>query len=83
MNMNNAKNQLTPVQVQKFYDTSLDSVTLINKLVAKPKTAASIDSAQRNMEHLKLMLAKTWWTGQDLTPFQTAVKVATDWLALP
>jgi len=31
------------------------------------------DTAQRNVEHLKIMVAKTWPEDYDLTPFHTAI----------
>jgi hypothetical protein len=30
------------------------------------------DCLARNKEHLRLMLAKTYWTTEDLTPLETA-----------
>jgi hypothetical protein len=30
------------------------------------------DCVERNREHLKIMLAKDFWTSEDLTPLRTA-----------
>ena len=66
---------LTAEQVQKHYDAALDSVTLINELVALD----SLDDDQtatvaRNVEHLQIMVAKDYWTdAQDLAPLNAAI----------
>jgi hypothetical protein len=67
------ENTITPEQIQKHYDACLDSVNLIN--AGQPEgmeDAEWADTVARNKEHLRLMIAKTYWTDQDLTPLQTA-----------
>lgn len=64
---------LTPEQIQKHYDAAMDSVHLLNG--GKPAGMSDADWADcvtRNKEHLKLMIAKDYWQGQDLSPLQAA-----------
>ena len=66
---------LTAEEIQAHYDAALDSVTLINELVALD----SLDDEQtatvaRNVEHLQIMVAKDYWTkAQDLAPLNAAI----------
>ena len=57
------------------YSSTMDSVNLINQL--KAKTSLTTDEANSivdNQDHIKIMLAKTFWTSEDLTPFKNAIK---------
>lgn len=68
---------LTVEQIAKHYSAAMDSVNLINKITSKPtKTEQDVKAVVRNTEHLKIMLGKTFWTTQDLTPLHTAANVA-------
>jgi len=61
----------TPEQIAKHYSAAMDSVNLINALKAKPAlTDEEADTLARNQEHLVGMLAKDYWTTEDLTPLQ-------------
>jgi hypothetical protein len=63
----------TAEQIAKHYSAAMDSVNLIN--AGKPTDMTSEDWADclaRNKEHLKIMLAKDYWTTEDLTPLTTA-----------
>jgi hypothetical protein len=63
----------TPEQIAKHYSACLDSVALINAGKPEGMTAEDwADCLSRNREHLVLMLAKDFWTNQDLTPLQAA-----------
>jgi len=66
--------ELTPAeQIAKHYSAALDSVALIN--AGKPEDMLDADWADclsRNKEHLVIMLAKDYWTTEDLTPLRTA-----------
>ena len=56
------------------YSASLDSVNLINDLLAKPSlTEEEQDRLNRNVEHLKIMVAKDFWTTEDLAPLVDAI----------
>jgi cellobiose phosphorylase len=63
----------TTEQIAKHYSAALDSVNLING--GKPDNMTDADWADclsRNKEHLKIMLAKDYWTTEDLAPLQAA-----------
>jgi len=63
----------TSEQIAKHYSAAMDSVNLINALKAKPAlNAEETDTLARNQEHLVGMLAKDYWTTEDLTPIQAA-----------
>ena len=68
-------NELTlEQQIAKHYSACMDSVNLIN--AGQPEDMTDKDWADclsRNKEHLKIMLAKDFWTTEDLTPLQQAV----------
>ncbi len=56
------------------YSASLDSVNLINDLLAKPSlTEEEQKCIDRNVEHLEIMVAKDFWTTEDLTPLTAAI----------
>jgi len=56
------------------YSASLDSVNLINDLLAKPSlTEEEQECIDRNVEHLEIMVAKDFWTTEDLTPLTAAI----------
>ena len=60
-------------QIAKHYSACLDSVALING--GKPEDMTDeewADCVARNKEHLVLMLAKDFWTTQDLTAIRAA-----------
>ena len=66
-------NEITAEQIARHYSACLDSVNLIN--AGQPELmedAAWADCLTRNKEHLKIMLAKDFWTNEDLTPLQQA-----------
>ena len=63
----------TPEQIAKHYSAAMDSVNLING--GKPENMTDADWADclsRNKEHLKIMLAKDYWTNENLAPLQAA-----------
>jgi hypothetical protein len=64
---------LTHEDIARHYSAALDSVNLING--GKPEGMTDEDWAdclERNKEHLRIMLAKDYWTTEDLTPLQQA-----------
>ena len=53
----------TPEQVQRSISAAFDSVNLINQLKAQPSlTEEEQDRLNRNVEHLRIMLAKDWFS---------------------
>ena len=66
--------QPTAEEVARHYSAAMDSVNLLN--AGKPEHTSDADWAdtvKRNVEHLELMIAKPYWTTEDLQPFQDAV----------
>jgi len=64
---------VTPEQVARHYSAALDSVALIEAGQPEGMTAEDwADTVARNKEHLVIMLAKTFWTTENLTPLRTA-----------
>ena len=64
---------LTPEQIAKHYSAAMDSVNLING--GKPEMMSDAEWADclaRNKEHLRIMIAKDFWTTEDLSPLQAA-----------
>jgi len=60
-------------QIARHYAACMDSVNLIN--AGKPEKMEDADWAEtlkRNRDHLVIMLAKDYWTNEDLTPLQAA-----------
>ena len=67
------ENEITAEQIAKHYNAAMDSVNLINGTKPELMTDAEwADCLTRNKEHLKIMLAKDFWTTEDLVPLQTA-----------
>jgi len=65
----------TTEQIAKHYSAAMDSVNLING--SKPEFMTDSDWAaclSRNKEHLKIMLAKDYWTTENLKPLQDAAE---------
>ena len=65
--------QPTAEQIAKHFSACMDSVNLING--GKPDNMTDADWADclsRNKEHLKIMLAKDYWTTENLQPLRDA-----------
>jgi len=63
----------TAEEIARHYSAAMDSVNLLN--AGKPLRVTDEEWAgmvSRNKEHLKIMLAKDFWTTEDLTPLRTA-----------
>ena len=63
----------TAEQVAQHYSAAMDSVNLING--GKPEgmeDADWTDCVARNKEHLQIMLAKDFWTTENLGPLRAA-----------
>lgn len=60
-------------QIAQHYSAAMDSVNLIN--AGKPEFMSDedwVDCLDRNKEHLRIMLAKDFWTTEDLEPIRLA-----------
>ena len=65
----------TAEEIAKHYSAALDSVALIN--AGKPEDMTDEDWAdclKRNKDHLLIMLAKDYWTNENLAPLQAAAQ---------
>jgi len=67
---------VTPEEIIKHYSAAMDSVNLINSLLSiTEKTDVILDVIKRNVQHLEIMVAKDYWTTEDLTPLTNAIAV--------
>ena len=65
--------QPTAEEIARHYSAAMDSVNLING--EKPENTTDeewADTIARNKEHLRIMLAKDFWTDEDLSPLEAA-----------
>jgi hypothetical protein len=68
---------LTTEQIAQNYTAALDSVTLITELMAlDSRDSDQTNAVARNVEHLELMVAKDYWTTEDLSPLNAAITAA-------
>jgi len=68
------ENEITAEQIAQHYKAMGDSVDLIN--AGQPEDMSDEDWADcldRNVEHLKIMLAKDFWTDEDMTAVEAAI----------
>jgi hypothetical protein len=66
---------LTPAEIARHYSAAMDSVNLIQ--AGKPQGMSDTewaDCVSRNVEHLKIMVAKEYWTTEDLTPLTAVIE---------
>ena len=66
--------EITAEEIARHLSAAMDSVNLINAGQPEGMTDEDwADTVSRNVEHLQIMLAKTYWTTEDLTPIQALV----------
>ena len=66
-------NEITAEQIAKHYSACMDSANLINAGQPEDMTDEDwADTLKRNRDHLVIMLAKDFWTTEDLKPLQDA-----------
>ena len=71
-------NEITAEEIAQHYSAAMDSVNLINAVIADPDAYIRDETIlQRNIGHLKIMVAKDYWTDEDMTPFNDAIAVDT------
>ena len=69
-----SEDTLTAAEIAQNYSAALDSVTVITDLMAlSSRDADQTASVARNVEHLELMVAKDYWTTEDLAPLNSAI----------
>ena len=65
--------EITTEQIAQHYSAAMDSVNLINAGQPEGTTDEDwADTVARNKEHLAIMVAKDFWTTEDLTVIQQA-----------
>ena len=68
------ENEITAEEIAQHYSAAMDSVTLINAVIADPAAYVNDETViQRNVDHLKIMVAQDYWTDEDMTPFNDAI----------
>ena len=78
--------EITSEQIAQNYSAMGDSVDLINAIIAGD-TMADDDAADRqdcvdrNVEHLELMVAKDYWTSEDMTAVNAAITAGNGYTA--
>ena len=65
--------KITAEEIARHYSAAMDSVNLINAGQPEGMTDADwADTLERNKEHLKIMVAKDFWTTENLEPLRQA-----------
>jgi len=78
--------EITSEQIADNYTAMGHSVDLINAIIAGD-TMADDDAADRqgcvdrNVEHLELMVAKDYWTGENMTAVNAAITAGNGYTA--
>ena len=68
----------TAEEIAQHYSAMGDSVSLINGIIAGTEMADESaedkqDCVDRNVEHLQIMVAKDYWTDEDMTAVNSAI----------
>lgn len=72
--------QQTAEQIAQHYSAMGDSVWLINAIIAG-ETEGDKDTVERNVAHLELMLAKDFWTNEDMGAVNAAIAAGKAYVA--
>jgi len=77
---------LTAEQIAQNYSAMGDSVALINDVIAGNVMADDDaedrqDCVDRNTQHLELMVAKDYWTSEDMTAANAAITAGNGYTA--
>ena len=80
------ENEITAEEIQSHYSAMGDSVDLINGIIDGSQMADDTqedknDCVDRNVRHIQIMLAKDYWTNEDLQPANDAVTAGQNYLA--
>ena len=66
--------EITTEQIAQHYSAAMDSVNLINAVVASPDDYANDETIlERNVGHLKIVVDWDFWTTEDMTPITDAI----------
>ena len=71
-------NEITAEEIAQHYTAMGHSVDLINAIIAgdamaDDDAAEKQDCVDRNVEHLEIMVAKDFWTTEDMTAANAAI----------
>jgi len=67
--------EITAEEIARHLSAAMDSVNLINAGQPEDMTDEDwADTVARNKEHLNIMLAKDFWTNENLAPLQAAAQ---------
>jgi hypothetical protein len=80
------ENEITAEEIAKHYSAMGDSVDLINgiidgSLMADDTQEDKNDCVDRNVRHLEIMVAKDFWTTEDMTDANSAITAGQNYLA--
>ena len=73
--MTDLTQEVTAEEIARHYSAAMDSVNLL--AAGKPEDMTDedwADTLKRNKDHLLIMLAKDFWTNEDLKPLKDASK---------
>ena len=78
--------EITSEQIAQNYTAMGHSVDLINAIIAgdamaDDDAADRQDCVDRNVEHLELMVAKDYWTSEDMTAVNAAIAAGNGYTA--
>lgn len=78
--------EITAEQIAQHYTAMGHSVDLINRIIAGDEdeameTADRVDSVDRNVRHLELMVARDYWTNEDMTASNNAITAGKAYIA--
>jgi len=80
------ENEITAEEITQHYSAMGDSVDLINgildgSLMADDTQEDKNDCVDRNVRHLEIMVAKDFWTTEDMTSANSAITAGQNYLA--
>ena len=80
------ENEITAEEIAQHYSAMGDSVDLINgiidgSLMADDTQENKNDCVDRNVRHLEIMVAKDFWTDEDMTASNAAISAGKEYLA--
>jgi fructose/tagatose bisphosphate aldolase len=78
------ENVKTAEEIAQDYKAMGDSVELINGIIDGSKMADESeedkkDTVKRNVEHLEIMVAKDYWTNEDMTAVNAAISAGNNY----
>ena len=80
------ENEITAEEIAQHYSAMGDSVDLINgiidgSLMADDTQEDKNDCVDRNVRHLEIMIAKDFWTTEDMTSANSAITAGKNYIA--